>query len=240
MNISVVVPVFNEEAMILKNIGSMLRFCRDNFRQSEVIIVNDGSVDRTGKIIEDLTREHNEVVIITNSTKRGKGYSLRLGLCRARGEYVCFTDADLSAPIQQVKELICWIEKGFDIVIGSRGLPDSKIEVRQSWCRENAGKTFNVLLRTMTALKFKDTQCGFKVLRQETLKEIVPMTTLDGFCFDAELLYIASKLNYKIREVPITWRNSSDSRVNLFLDPLRMLLELLQIKYNDWTGKYDK
>jgi dolichyl-phosphate beta-glucosyltransferase len=240
MKISIVIPAFNEADNIFDNVKLVLDYCRNNFSQSEIILVNDGSDDGTLEIMNKLAQKHNEIVVIDNIVRKGKGYSLRKAMLRATGSYICFTDADLSAPIWQLNELIFRIEKGFDIAIGSRALQGSNIEAHQPWYRENMGRAFNLLVRLVTSLEFRDTQCGFKVLRKEAVEKAVPMARLDGFCFDAELLYIAKKIGLKTCEIPVIWRHSPGTKVRLFFDSVGMLSELFKIKYNDWTGKYEK
>lgn len=240
MKISVIIPAFNEESLIFQNVSTVVEFCRDNFKQTEIILVNDGSTDSTLEIMDRLAKDYREVSIIDNGVRKGKGYSLREGMKRATGDYICFTDADLSAPIWQFEKLFQWIEKGYDIVIGSRGLKRSKIELHQPWYRENMGKAFNVLIRTTTPLRFRDTQCGFKVLRRKAMEEVIARTTLNGFCFDVELLYIAKKMGFKICEVPVVWNHSPDTKLNIVSDSAKMLLELLRLRYNDCIGKYGK
>lgn len=240
MKISIVIPAFNEESKLFNNVKIVLDYCRNNFSQSEVILVNDGSSDKTLEIMKHLAQDYHEIAVIDNIARKGKGYSLRKAMIYATGDYVCFTDADLSAPIWQLKKLLDQIEKGFDVVIASRALANANIEIHQPWYRENMGRTFNLFVRMTTPLKFRDTQCGFKVLRKEAVEKIVPMTTLNGFCFDVELLYIAKKIGLKICEVPVVWRHGAETKVRWFFDSVIMLLELFEIKYNSWTGKYER
>jgi len=240
VKISVVIPAHNEEVRIFEKVGIVLSYCRDNFEQTEILLVNDGSTDSTSEIMGRLAQNYGEIIVITNILKKGKGYSLREGMVRATGDYICFTDADLSAPIWQIEKLVRRIEKGFDIAIGSRALPGSKIGIHQAWYRESMGRIFNLLVRAVLPLKFKDTQCGFKLFKREAVKQIATRTTLNGFCFDVELLYIATKIGLKICEVPIIWSHCSDTKVNLFFDSARMFSDLLRIKRNDWFAKYKK
>ncbi len=174
-----------------------------------------------------------------NSPNRGKGYSIRRGVKEARGEILLFSDADFSTPIEEFPKLVQYLQSGYDIVIGSRSLPESNVEVHQSWYREGMGKIFNLLVRMIVLRGFNDTQCGFKCVRRERVLPLLPMMVVDGFCYDVEFLFLAKKAGLKIKEVPVTWINDPVSKVHILKDSSKMFLDLLWIRFRDWFGQYD-
>jgi dolichyl-phosphate beta-glucosyltransferase len=168
--------------------------------------------------------------VIQQPRNRGKGHAVRSGVAAARGRRVLVTDADLSCPIDEHARLDAAMDAGrFDVAIGSRGLPDSRVEVRQRLGREYMGRTFNVIVRALTPLPFADTQCGFKLMDAGRLRPIFRRLVVDGFAWDVELLLACARHGLRVAEVPVVWRNSPDSRVGLIGDPLRMLVDLGRI-----------
>jgi hypothetical protein len=159
-------------------------------------------------------------------------------MLRARGDYILFTDADLSAPIAELDRLLQPLQNGSDVAFGSRALKREWITVHQSGFRESAGRLFNWALRTITGLPFQDTQCGFKAFRKQAAQHLFAQQTIDRFGFDGEVLYLARKFGYRIVEVPVHWAHSEGSKVRMLRDGLRMAADLLKVRWNDWTGKY--
>jgi glycosyltransferase involved in cell wall biosynthesis len=189
--------------------------------------------------VERFGAEHPRVRLLRNPGNRGKGYSVRHGVLEAKGEWVLFTDADLSAPIEELEKLIAATrQQKADIAIGSRALDRSLIEEHQSFFRETAGRIFNLLLRLLTGLPFHDTQCGFKLYRREAAQEVFRRQRLERFGFDAEVLYIARKLGYRCVEVPVRWSHSAGTKVRMLRDSLDMFLDLLRVRWNDVRGRY--
>ncbi|HLA50820.1 MAG TPA: dolichyl-phosphate beta-glucosyltransferase, partial [Thermodesulfobacteriota bacterium] len=179
--------------------------------------------------------------VITNPINRGKGYSVKRGILVSKGEIVLFSDADLSTPIEELDKMLPWIDdKGYYVVIGSRALPDSIIEVSQPWYRQTMGKIFNLFVRAFVLKGFKDTQCGFKCFKREAALKIFNLQRLNRFTFDVEILLIAKRLGLKIKEVPVRWINSSESKVGIITGSLCMLWELLMIRIYDRKGFYPK
>jgi dolichyl-phosphate beta-glucosyltransferase len=236
--ISVVVPAYNAGGCLRDSCGKIAEYLRNESLRYEIIIVDDGSSDDTAGILNELSSLDSNIRFLTNSKNMGKGYSVRKGVLASRGDYVFFTDADLSTPLCEMRKLFSCLWEGYDIVIASRALPDSNVIIHQPLYREHSGKLFNLIMRSVLFLDVKDTQCGFKCFRREAALSVFGKQTLTGFCFDAEVLYIAKKKGYKIKEVPVAWINSEDSSVNLFGDGLRMFVDLVRIRINDWRGVY--
>jgi glycosyltransferase involved in cell wall biosynthesis len=206
-------------------------------------VVDDGSTDETAEIAlaySSNCAEHCSVTVLSNDRNRGKGYSVRRGMLEAKSQYALLTDADLSSPINELPQLeTCVVNGGYDIAIGSRDLPGSKVEVHQSWMRENAGKVFNRVVRLATGLPYWDTQCGFKLFKMDTCLEVFRKQRLERFAFDVEILYVARKWGLKTAEVPVVWRHSEGSKVRLFPDAPLTGLDLLRIRWSDLRGLYD-
>jgi dolichyl-phosphate beta-glucosyltransferase len=238
--LSIIIPAYNEEKLICDTLKQVTEFLEAKPFSYEVIIVDDGSKDRTVEIAKKWRAKEKglPVRVLENVRNRGKGFSVRKGFLSARGEYACFSDADLSTPICDSDKLLKWIEKGFDVAIGSRALKESNIDLHQPWWREIMGKTFNKFVQALAVKGIRDTQCGFKCFSRKAYTEVFKRQTIDGFGFDVEALFIARKLDFKIKEVPITWVNRIESRVNPILHPIQMLGELILIRFRDLMGVY--
>jgi len=228
--LSVIIPAYNEENRLpatLKEIGSYLDQGKTDY---EIIVVDDGSKDKTTLKVKEIKNNNGRVQLLQNEKNRGKGFSVRKGILAAQGEYILFYDADGSTPISELEKLLEKLRAGYDIAIGSRGLKESQIRVRQPLYREYMGKIFNRLVRLLTVPGIADTQCGFKCFRRETARELFTLQKIKRFSFDVEILYLAQKGGYKIVEVPVVWMNSPVSRVGLIKDSLRMLFDLFRIR----------
>src|SRR5262245_27490270 len=243
LNLTVVIPAYNEASRIGASLDAILRFASSQTYSTEVIVVNDGSADLTSEIVMSHVDEYSKAGIdlrlVTNDPNRGKGYNFKKGVTEARGEIVLFTDADLSSPISEAPKLIQPIEHGeADLVFGSRALDRSLIAIRQPPLRDFGGRIFNLLMRLITGLPFKDTQCGFKAFRRDLALPAVKLQRIEGFGFDPELLYIARKRGLKLLEVPVAWSHSEGSRVSFIRDSLKMFADLVLIRLNDVNGRY--
>ncbi len=238
--VSVVIPAYNEEARLPSTLASLVAFFEGKPEmRSEVLVVDDGSADRTAQVAESYAGRGVAVRVLRNPGNRGKGYSVRHGMLEAAGDWVLFTDADLSAPIEELDKLIAERDRtGADVVIGSRALDRSLIGVHQSMFREQAGRVFNLLMQLLLGLPFWDTQCGFKLYSREVARQAFGRQRIDGFGFDAEVLFIARKRGYKIAEVPVRWNHVEGTKVSMAGDSATMFLDLVRVRWNQVRGKY--
>jgi dolichyl-phosphate beta-glucosyltransferase len=229
---SVVIPCFNEAARISTTIRATLDYLHKNSPESELIVVNDGSTDATGRIARDVfSAAELTTRLLENFPNRGKGAAVRSGLLVARKPIALFFDADLSTPLEETPTVIEPIANGeADIAFGSRALDRRLIGQHQPWRREQAGRIFNLLVRLITDLPFWDTQCGFKAFRMDACRPIFKAARIDGFAFDVELLFLARRAGLQIREIPVPWNHSAGSKVRLFQDSLRMLGEIVTLR----------
>jgi dolichyl-phosphate beta-glucosyltransferase len=229
---SVVIPCFNEAARISTTIRATLDYLHKNSPESELIVVNDGSTDATGRIARDVfSAAELTTRLLENFPNRGKGAAVRSGLLVARKPIALFFDADLSTPLEETPTVIEPIANGeVDIAFGSRALDRRLIGQHQPWRREQAGRIFNLLVRLITGLPFWDTQCGFKAFRMDACRPILKAARIDGFAFDVELLFLARRAGLQIREIPVRWNHSAGSKVSLFQDSLRMLGEIVTLR----------
>jgi len=235
--LSIVVPAFNEESRIGDSISRIAAFLDTVSFTSEVIVVDDGSRDRTAEVVENAKVPR--LRIIRNAGNHGKGYSVRQGVLQARGKYVLFTDADLSAPIEEATKLLdVAVEEDASIVIGSRAVDRSFIKKHQTRFRELGGIAFNRMVRLSLGLNIQDTQCGFKLFHRERTRPLFEKQTTSGFGFDPELLFLGARSGLKIREVPVRWSHAEGSKVSPVRDGLRMFCDLIRIRWNYVSGKY--
>ncbi|VVB99056.1 Glycosyltransferase AglD [uncultured archaeon] len=236
--ISVIMPVHNEKGKVAESVGRVSAFMEKFSPDFEIIIVDDGSGPETRGVLEKLAKKNSRLKVLYNEKNFGKGYSVKRGALASNGKYVLFTDADLSAPISQVKKLMQYSDGGFDVVIGSRLMPDSKITVSQSFHRGIFGYLFRILTNLLIINGLSDTQCGFKLFKNGTVKKIFAKQTLDGFAFDVELLLIAKSNGMKIKEVGVEWGDYRKSQLNIFNAPISMFADLIRIKRNSIRGIY--
>ncbi len=237
--LSIVVPSYNEEKRLLPTLTSILAYIDARKLPAEVIVVDDGSVDRMADLVEAARRDEPRIRLIRFPANRGKGAAVREGALAASGSLVLISDADLSTPIEEFDRLLARMrETSSDVVIGSRALPTSNIEVPQPFFRVLMGKVFNLLIRTATGLEFRDTQCGFKLVDREKTAPIFRKMVVDRFAFDVELLALARLAGLRILEEPVTWRNSADSRVTPIRSSWNMLLDVLRLRRRIRRGFY--
>ena len=228
--LSVVIPTYNEEARIGKTLDTVVSFLKSQHYSSELVIVDDGSKDHTLTVIRDQLKDYPHELIVSPENA-GKGSAVKQGMLKSKGQFVLFTDADLSTPIEEINKFLPYLENGYDVVIGSRALKESNVKRHQNFLREGMGKIFNRIARLCAFRGIEDSQCGFKSFKQTAAKDLFSMQKLHGFAFDAEILYLAQKRNYKIKEEPITWCNSPQSRVRILRDPIKMFFEILSIRW---------
>jgi len=227
--LSIVIPAYNEALRLGQTLDAITGFLKKQSYASEVILSDDGSTDDTVRIAEK-GLEGFPHRILSASGNRGKGHAVRQGMFAAGGKFVFFMDADLSTPVGEVAKFLPLLEKDCDVAIGSRALPGSRIEVRQSLLRETMGKIFNCFARFWVFKSVRDSQCGFKGFRQESARKLFVLQKLDGFSFDAEVVYLAQKLGLHLQEIPVTWHNSAKSHVCILRDPVRMFLDIFKIR----------
>lgn len=228
-DLSVIIPAYNEELRIAETIEKIIEFLSKNIKKFEIIVVDDGSFDHTVSVVENLTKKYFNLKLIKNEVNKGKGFSIKHGVSVSKGKYCLFTDADSSSPIENINAFLPYISED-TIIIGSRGLSQSKIEIHQPIFREYMGKCFNLLVRIFIFGGIRDTQCGFKMFSRNIANKVFPLLTVDGFAFDVELLFLGRKLGFKIVELPIIWRNDIRSTVRPFKDSARMFMEILKIR----------
>jgi dolichyl-phosphate beta-glucosyltransferase len=237
--LSLTIPTYNEEEVIDNTLKTVVQHLVKGAYSYEIIVVCDGCRDNTASLAQEAARNNSHIKVINRQTNMGKGFSVKEGALSAGGEYIIFTDADLSTPIEEIDKLLKWMEEGYDIVIGSRALAESDIQVHQPWYREKMGKTFNLFVQALAVRGIKDTQCGFKGFRKDVAEKIFPLQTINGFGFDVELLYLAKKYGYTIKEIPVRWINREASRVNPLTHSSQMFLDLIRIRMRDIKGKYE-
>lgn len=233
MKLSIVIPVYNEERRISRTLSRIIDYVEKKDIDAEIIVADDGSTDGTLKLVERISKERRPIKIVGNGRNIGKGFSVRNGVRHASGDYVLFTDADNSTPIQEMRKLLPYLEsKEYDVAIGSRSIRGSRVRIRQPWFRMMMGKTFNLMVRLILYGEFRDTQCGFKCFTKKAASEIFRLQTFTGFSFDIEILAIARLKGYRINEVPVVWVNSLQSKVNPVTDAFRMFIDIFRLKYN--------
>ena len=240
--ISLVIPAYEEAARLGGPLHRVLEYLNTEKIDSEVIVVDDGSSDKTAQTAEAEFSKYPgvEARVIRYEPNRGKGYAVRKGLNAARADVAIFSDADFSSPIEEMTKLVEPIKNGeFDVTFGSRALDRSLIGTHQPWSREQGGKVVNLIIRTMSGLPFSDTQCGFKAFNMTRFRPLLDVMTIDRFGFDVEFLFVAKYHGLRLNEVPVRWNNVEGSKVDAFRDTRRMIGELREIRRNARNGAYD-
>jgi len=234
---SIVIPAYNEEHRLPSTLEQLFHFLENQPFASEIIVVENGSDDRTFEIAQQFADKQKNVHVL-RSEQRGKGLAIQRGVLAASGEYIFMCDADLSMPVEEMSHFIPPELEGVDIAIASREAPGS-IRYNEPYYRHFTGRVFNTLIRLLVLPSLQDTQCGFKCIRAQVARDIFPYQTLTGWAFDVELLYIARHHGYQIVEIPIDWYFNADSKISVVRDSLRMFLDLLRIRRNAHRGLYD-
>jgi glycosyltransferase involved in cell wall biosynthesis len=236
--VSLIIPAFNEEKRIGKSLEQILSFCNAQHNPYEVIIVDDGSTDETVNLIGKRFGAHGQIRIIQQPVRRGKGAAVQKGMLQARGQYLIFSDADLSVPIEMLPAFLSALQNHCDIAIGSRRQPGAKIEVHQPFLRETMGVVFTTLSNLILGLRYSDATCGFKGFRREVAGDLFRRQRLHNWSFDPEILFLAHVKGYQVAEIPVTWRNDEASKVRVCKDSIASFFGLLTIRLNQWLGKY--
>ena len=239
MTLSIVIPAYNEERRLPATLDVVFNWLDASpYRDAEVLVVDDGSTDSTAAVMESRAAREPRLVLMQNPGNRGKGFAIRHGMLQAKGDWILFSDADLSAPIDELPKLLAAAqEKSAAIVIGSRALDRSLIGVHQSQWREMSGILFNRIMRLLTGLPFADTQCGFKLFRRDAARRVFPLQRLDGFSFDVEDLFVAHTLGIPTIEVPVRWNNVEGTKVGM-MQGIASFADLLRIRWNWLQGRY--
>lgn len=240
--LSIIIPAYNEEARIGGTVREILNYVQNQNLDTEIIVVDDGSKDKTIDVAKKVFAEFPDVKsnAIRYDENRGKGFAVKIGMEQAVGKIALFSDADLSTPIEELPKLVEPIQNGdFDVAFGSRALDRSLIGEHQPWRREQGGKVFNLFVGLLTGLPFWDTQCGFKAFNMDKFRPLLKVMQIEKFGFDVEFLYVAYHAELKLKEIPVRWNNDERTKVNLFRDSLRMFNEVREIRRNAKNGIYE-
>ena len=248
MYLSVIIPAYNEEKRLPGTLQSINDYLSLQSYDYEILVVDNGSTDQTAEIVRNLTRQIKGLRLIEGSASRGKGFAVKKGILEAKGNFRIFTDADNSTSINQLEKMRPYFKKacpefaegGYDIVIGSRDVKGAVLDPPQSWLRNTIlGKGFRLYRKIILGLwSIQDTQCGFKCFTQKAAQEIFPKCQIEDFAFDPEILVVGKLLGYKIKEIPVYWKNDPDSKVK-FKSIIKMAIDLLKIRWNLVCHKYD-
>ena len=235
--LSIIIPAYNEELRLPRTLDRVRAWIEASRISAEVIVVDDGSKDATARVVKERAAQWPALRLVSNPGNRGKGYSVRHGAMEARGDALLFTDADLSAPIDEAPKLLNALAT-YDAAIGSRALDRRVIEVHQSRLREIAGMIFNLVVRVLLGLSFADTQCGFKAFKRERCMILFERQKIERFGFDPELLYLAKRYGLKVAEIPVRWAHDPGTRISMARDSIGMFGEIWSVRWNAWMGRY--
>ncbi len=237
--LSIIIPLYNEEKRLF-NLKTIYQYLNQKKFKWEIILVNDGSSDNTQKEVKKIiaVNKNKKTQLLSYSKNKGKGYAIKTGMLKAKGQYLLFTDTDLSAPIEEFDKFIPFLKK-FDLIIGSRKRSGAKIIVRQSNLREKLGKGFTKLSQIILQLQATDFTCGFKCFSKDAAEKIFNKQKIYGWGFDSEILFLARKFGFKVKEIPVKWSNDPKSKVKFPQDIITSLVDLFTIRTNDMKKKYD-
>lgn len=237
--LTILIPAYNESKRLPGTLETIHNYCTASLQETyEIFVVDDGSTDDTAAVVQQMQSRIPNLNVHRYSQNHGKGYALRIGMHLARGRFVVFMDADLSTPIEELERFLPLLNAGTPVVIATRKSPGANITTRQAFLRESMGRTFTWLSNTILGIDFSDLTCGFKAFESSVGKDLFARQKIEGWAYDSEILFLASRSGYRVREVPVTWINSTDSRVRLLRDVFSSLISLFQIRWNWWTGKY--
>jgi dolichyl-phosphate beta-glucosyltransferase len=238
LDLSVVIPAYNEELRLAPTFEAMHRFLAESGLSFEIIVVNDGSKDGTVRVVQELARHNEELRLVSYEVNKGKGYAVKAGVLSAKGNLILIDDADGSSPIEEFVRLKSAIDDGADIAIGSRAKPDLERKVTALVYRKYIGNIFNKIVQSLLLPGLYDTQCGLKLFKQHVAKDLFCVSLIEGYAFDVEILYLAKLRNYVVQEIAINWTNVAGSKVNVLRDSIIMLAEVLKIAANGILGRY--
>ncbi|HUP27456.1 MAG TPA: dolichyl-phosphate beta-glucosyltransferase [Chloroflexia bacterium] len=238
LRLSVVIPMYNETHRMRESIPDLLAYFARQEYQCEFVIVDDGSTDGTAQLARDLFSGQPHVRVIEERPNRGKGHAVKVGMLAATAPTILFCDADLSTPPSELEKFWAWVDKGYDVVIGSRKMAGANITHHQPAWRENLGKVFTFLTNLIATRNISDVTCGFKCFKREAAQAVFSRSVIDDWSFDAEVLFIAQRRRLKIKEVPVTWHDKAGTKVRLLRDASRSILGLMKIRLNAVRGVY--
>lgn len=236
---SIVIPVYNESRRLSATLERVIGFVQQQHWEAEVVVVNDGSTDDTPDIARSFSGRYPFVRVVENPGNHGKGYSVRNGMLHASGTFLLFSDADLSAPIAESLKLFEALRAGADIALGSRWMQRELQRVAQPFYRRVLGRVFNLLLRALLGLPYKDTQCGFKAFTRRAAEMVFPRQRVTRWGFDPEILFLAHRMGLKVAEVPVRWGHDTGSKIHLVRDGMRMAWDTIKIRWSAIRGDYD-
>jgi len=236
--LSIVVPAYNEGKRIEKTLREMSAFLQKQAFTYEILVVNDGSKDNTAEVVSGLSAQIANLKLIDNKENHGKGWVVKQGMLEATGDIRLFMDADNSTKVDEITKFLPYFEQGYDLVIGSRRISGAVIAVHQPWFRDLQGSIFRLIVHILVPLGVTDSQCGFKAFTDKAAKAIFSKQRIFRWAFDVEILALARKMKFKIKETPITWVNDVESHVKLS-GKIKMLFEVIQVRLNLWSGKYE-
>ena len=229
--ITVIIPAYNEAHRILPTLSSVTDFLDARFTSWNVLIVDDGSTDKTAEVVSTFARVHPRVMLYRLAKNTGKGAAVRLGVSRAAGRLILYMDADGAIPIGELDKLLPQVEEGIPIVVGSKSFPGKGLGHDFKWYRLVMGRVFNFFVRLFLIRGIHDSQCGFKLMEHDAAKAIFELQTRNGFSFDLEVLYLAKLLGIAFREVPVRWSNVEGSRIHLVRDSITMFADIFKIRF---------
>jgi dolichyl-phosphate beta-glucosyltransferase len=233
--VSIIVPAYNEEPRLPRCLTQIVDFVQKQSEPMEVIVVENGSRDRTTEIAEGFAAEHPYIRVLHSA--KGKGAAVRAGMLAGRGRYLFMCDSDLSMPIRELRKFLPPQCQDYDVAIGSREGPGAR-RFNEPGYRHLMGRVFNFVVRVLAVPGFQDTQCGFKSFRREVAQEVFAEQTMVGWSFDVEALYVALRRGYEVIPIGIDWYFDADSRINPVRDTMRMVRDLLRIRIHGWRGRY--
>lgn len=237
--LSLVIPAYNEEKRLSGSLSRVVEYLEARGEPFEVVVVDDGSNDRTADLVKAEARRHRSVRLVSHDRNRGKGYAVRTGIFAARGDYIIFSDADLSTPIETTDEFMEHLTNGSDVVVGNRRMAESVLEERQPWVREFLGRIFTGMTRFFLRSPITDQTCGFKGFKRSAAMETFSRQRVFDWSFDAEILHIAHRRGLRVRQVPVRWRDQPGSKVNVLSACFLSFLGLLKVWRNGLTGRYN-
>lgn len=238
MELSLVIPVYNEAVCLEANVAKILEYLETIKIDYEIVLVNDGSTDSTETVCHSIINRNPKMRLVSYSVNRGKGHAVKTGMLKAKGVYRIFMDADLAVPIQYIQPFMRQLHAGTDVVIGSRNLATSSIEVPEGRLRRFMGGAYLNLVRSIFNLRVSDVTCGLKGFEEKIAHNIFSRSKIERWGYDAEIIFLARKLEYSIYEIPVEWYHSFDSKVKVALDSARTFIEILQTYYNYRRGRY--